>query len=133
MPLWDKKSEELAKGLANAQAEAVYRDAITSGGIRSGGLSIGPSSVDIARRISGMYPSRNLGDMSVPENRKSMIAMRLRLEDGMKWPFDFLETHWHDDTVYVFLVANGKPVMLQDDAGLFPSDTLITQLRLIHG
>ncbi len=35
--------------------------------------------------------------------------------------------------VVVFAVIDGKDVILYDDESLFPSDTLITQLRLLEG
>lgn len=35
--------------------------------------------------------------------------------------------------VVVFAVIGGKDVVLYDDESLFPSDTLITQLRLLEG
>lgn len=136
MPIW-KTSQQAAE----ATAEAMYRDAIaassppisTTTGIQPGGITLGTSSVDLARRISNAFPTRPpTNDIAYPDNRKSMIAMRLRLTDGVKWPFDFLETHLHEERVLVFLVVGGKPVMLEDDANLFPSDTLITQLRLIQ-
>lgn len=36
------------------------------------------------------------------------------------------------DTVVVFVVAGGKPIVIEDGAALFPSDTLVTQLRLLE-
>lgn len=140
MPIWDQKTKELEAEFANARAEAMYRNALTasnppistSTGIQPGGMTLGVSSVDLARRISSFPTKPPTNDITYPDNRKSMIAMRLRLTDGMKWPFDFLETHHQDDKVLVFVVANRQPVILEDEAGLFPSDALITQLRLIQ-
>jgi hypothetical protein len=63
--------------------------------------------------------------------RHSAIGTRLRLDVGEKLPFDELETALGDDKVYVMIVTNGKGVMLEDDRALFPSDTLVTQLRLL--
>jgi predicted ribosome-associated RNA-binding protein Tma20 len=37
-----------------------------------------------------------------------------------------------DSKKVVFLIVNGKPLMIEDDEHLFPSDTLITQLRLLR-
>lgn len=66
-------------------------------------------------------------------SRRRMIAMRLRLADGVPWPFQSLHTALSQDgtKVFVFVVQKDTPVTLSDDAGLFPSDALVTQLRLI--
>lgn len=61
-----------------------------------------------------------------------MIAMRLHLNEGETYPFDFMEAHRIDESkVVVFLVNDKQPMMLEDDGHLFPSDLLITKLRLI--
>ena len=61
-----------------------------------------------------------------------MIGMRLRLNNGDRSPFDFLECYRRpDDTVLVFVVVGNDNVVLADDWNLFPSDTLITQLILL--
>lgn len=47
--------------------------------------------------------------------------------------FEFIRVHKaNEDKYYVFVVQGGAAVTLEDNA-LFPSDTLITQLRLIQG
>lgn len=61
-----------------------------------------------------------------------MIFMRLRVQAGDQKPFDFLATHRiTEDKVAVFVCNNGSYVVLEDSTDLFPSDTLITQLRMI--
>ena len=50
-------------------------------------------------------------------------------------PFQFIEAVRTNDNskVYIFvLTRDGKPVTLEDDSPLFPSDQLITQLRLLE-
>ncbi|MCK1741375.1 hypothetical protein IVA80_10985 [Bradyrhizobium sp. 139] len=37
----------------------------------------------------------------------------------------------NDEAVAVFVIHNGKALVVEDDAGLFPSDTLVSQLRLL--
>lgn len=64
--------------------------------------------------------------------RIQMIAMRMRRREGEKMPFDDLHTSLGKEKVFVFVLQNDKPVVFEDDIGLFPSDTLITQLRLIQ-
>ena len=65
------------------------------------------------------------------EFRVKLLAMRLRVEEDAPLPWSFIETAFENDTVFVFVLSGGKPVVLEDDANLFPSDTLITQLRLL--
>ena len=62
-----------------------------------------------------------------------MIRMRLRIPPyGSPWQFMecFLGT---DNQVHVFMVMDNKPITLTEPWDLFPSDTLITQLRLLVG
>ncbi len=72
-------------------------------------------------------------DVSTEQGRQRMIGMRLRLADGSRFPFDHISSHLCDDKVLVFVVPHNKSdaVILEDDPNLFPSDTLITQLRLL--
>lgn len=70
-------------------------------------------------------------NISSEDGRKVMIAMRLRLDEGDRFPFQHLSTAKTDDKVFVFVVQNDQPVILEDESALFPSDTLTTQLRLL--
>lgn len=63
----------------------------------------------------------------------AMIGMRLRLKNGEKFPFEFMQAHVTDKSAFVFIVHDGKDYTLQDDVNLFPSDELITKLRLMIG
>lgn len=60
-----------------------------------------------------------------------MLFMRMR------WsicPFPHINAYVDNGKAYVFIVGmNGEPQVLKDDYNLFPSDTLITQLRLLAG
>jgi hypothetical protein len=64
----------------------------------------------------------------------AMIATRLHLGPGDKLPFEFIEAHRSrcGEKVFVFVVAGDKAVTLEDEWPLFPSDTLITSLRLLE-
>ena len=64
--------------------------------------------------------------------RMRALGMRLHVTDGDSLPFDSIHTSLTKEHVFVFVVANDEPVVLKDERGLFPSDTLITQLRLIQ-
>lgn len=74
----------------------------------------------------------NWNDVHDEEARHRMIGMRLRLNEAEKFPFDHLSTAVGGEKVYVFVLVDEKPAMLEDDLSLFPSDTLISQLRLIQ-
>ena len=64
-------------------------------------------------------------------NAMPVVRMRLRTPRGRF--FD----HWHmhkinDERVLILVVSNGQATMLEDEWPLFPSDTLITKLRLLE-
>jgi len=66
-----------------------------------------------------------------------MIFMRMRgqgtsMGDYQKY-FDYIASHRiTDEKVAVFVCNNGSYVVLEDNTDLFPSDTLITQLRMLQ-
>jgi hypothetical protein len=66
-----------------------------------------------------------------------MIFMRMRgqgtsMGDYQKY-FDYIASHRITaDKVAVFVCNNGSYVVLEDNSDLFPSDTLITQLRMLQ-
>lgn len=63
-----------------------------------------------------------------------MIAMRLRLTPGQRFPMKDIHAYTDSGVAYVFVVnTDGKYVVIEDDPDLFPSDKLITQLRLLIG
>lgn len=62
-----------------------------------------------------------------------MVAMRLRTREGERMPFDFMNAYKNKESVVVFFVHDGHPNFVEDDWGMFPSDALITKLRLIVG
>lgn len=75
--------------------------------------------------------STQLKDIDTDQGRLRMIGMRLRLDNGEKFPFEYLDTHVSGEKVFVFIVQNGTHAVLEDELQMFPSDTLVTQLRLI--
>lgn len=79
-----------------------------------------------------LVPSHSPITLENKQYRIQMIAMRMRRREGEKMPFDDLHTSLGKEKVFVFVLQNDKPVVFEDDIGLFPSDTLITQLRLIQ-
>jgi hypothetical protein len=65
-------------------------------------------------------------------HRARMIGMRLRLSNGVRWPYQHLSSALAGEKVFVFVVQDNQPVTLVDEAPMFPSDQLITQLRLLQ-
>lgn len=62
-----------------------------------------------------------------------MVAMRMRTREGERMRFDFINAYKNGESVVVFFVHDGHPNFVEDDWGMFPSDALITKLRLITG
>jgi hypothetical protein len=98
----------------------------------------------------GMSPSQAINSHILGTTAKKMepdystnkllelIHMRMhreRLAPGTQIvpDFSFIAPYKNGDTVVVFLVHDKKPTYIEDDWGLFPSDALITKLRLLLG
>ncbi len=70
---------------------------------------------------------------------RALLLLRLRLRSGyfpnggMAIPFEELVAHQEMEIVHIFFIHKGKPVLMEDDAGLFPSDALVTKMRLLVG
>lgn len=63
-----------------------------------------------------------------------LLTMRLRIGEGERIPFNHLSIYASNNKAIVFVVGKDeKPLTLEDDPDLFPSDVLITQLRLLMG
>jgi hypothetical protein len=60
-----------------------------------------------------------------------MIGVRFFGKATKELPFDKLDAYRGTDKVFVFLGHNGEASILEDDPNLFPSDKLITSLRLV--
>lgn len=79
------------------------------------------------------YPEPHYGDpLSSDLSRMRMIGMRMRLPEGGSFPFQHISTALGDEKVFVFIVQDNTAVIIEDDRYLFPSDTLVAQLRLIQ-
>lgn len=87
----------------------------------------------IASNASGIGAPSTGPDTS-PMALGRMIDMRMRTTPGT-YRFEFMACHKakNDNKVVVFLYHNKQATHLEDDWNLFPSDTLITQLRLMLG
>lgn len=65
-------------------------------------------------------------------NLQQMLASRLCWGIDAKCPFQrVLPIKVTDETVALFVVTKDDALVLKDDAKLYPSDALITQLRLL--
>jgi hypothetical protein len=63
---------------------------------------------------------------------EDMIAMRLHGYSSGTMLWKHMSAFYDNGVAVVMVVTNaGKSVMLEDDPNLFPSDTLVTQLRLL--
>jgi hypothetical protein len=87
--------------------------------VNSGGITQAPSpstnTVTLAARARELFLKRMGG-----------IRSELRVAEG-----DFLQCHVYGEVVHVFYCFAGKPGVTQEQIDLFPSDTLITQFRII--
>jgi len=75
-----------------------------------------------------------LGEQAEPP-KLSETELQGMLFSRMRWkrhPFDrLLACKLNDSTVVVFLIKDGKALMIEDDINLYPTDALVTQLRLL--
>ncbi len=78
-----------------------------------------------------MQEEREAASMQSELYRMKLLAMRLRIPEGNTLPYQDLFTSLAGDKVFVFVVQDGQAVTLEDTAAMFPSDQLITQLRLL--
>lgn len=46
-------------------------------------------------------------------------------------PFDHVSLHRGKDKVFVFVVVDGQSVTIEDELSMFPSDSLVTKLRML--
>jgi len=76
-------------------------------------------------------------DATFSISRTAMLVWRLSggapPNEYQVWqkPFEFIATHDTDTVTIVFVVHNGKPLMIEDPLEMFPSDQLVAQLRLL--
>jgi hypothetical protein len=131
--------EEAAK-LAEAQASLLGSSAmyITSSGTKTMPVNMGGAG------SGGYLSAANQTPMWIDPHTQhrsdiALILMRLRnhidpvaLGAGREL-FDYIAAYRYTaDKVAVFVCNNGSYVVLEDNTDLFPSDTLITQLRMLQ-
>lgn len=67
-----------------------------------------------------------------PPNLYDMLSMRMRWGDTPN-PFHHCNPVRVDDKVVVFIIHNKQPTYIEDEWGMYPSDALVTKLRLMIG
>ncbi len=62
-----------------------------------------------------------------------MLAMRMRWQEGMTTGFEHVAVHGNGgDKVHIWAITkDGQSLTIEDDAALYPSDTLVTKLNML--
>lgn len=82
-------------------------------------------------RSSSTLASSMTSNITDATFRHRILAMRLRIREGELLPFQDLFTSFAGDKVFIFIVKKNEAITLEDDASMYPSDALVTQLRLL--
>lgn len=99
-----------------------------------------PTNINTFRDLWHLYEEhhREISEMAraghTNHDLLGMLKMRLRIPSNKSLPFQFINAFEIDkEHVAVFIVHNNTPAMFTDEGGLYPSDKLVTQLRLLLG
>lgn len=83
----------------------------------------------------GIYSPASMQELSAAMGARRSPSPLEMLEMRLRWSpltvFDNAFVHVGTETAFVFVVKGDKAVKLEDDASMFPSDQLITKLRLL--
>jgi hypothetical protein len=132
-------------GLTNEELKAMWKDAMTVrypstydqttyGG--SGIMTVGGHTVPYTSS-SGVYLGGHTHGMSGCEPQAAafdpldMLRMRLGVRPCHSLPFQYIQVFKASNDKYIIFVVQKDAGVILEDAELFPSDKLITQLRLI--
>lgn len=91
----------------------------------------------LCRAANERLKSSGRDEFSIRYNETGMLLWRLsgnkKMGEGemMPVPFEYIQAVDVDSKFIVFIVYNGKGIMLEDDHDLFPSDGLLAQLKMI--
>lgn len=92
------------------------------------------SSVQINKpQIFQNKPMASARSMQDYQRNQMLLCGRLKIKEGDQIPFNFIEMYVTDEVAFVFVVNGKEHVTLEDDPNMFPSDKLITELRLLIG
>lgn len=117
----------LTGGLGNLSIDpSAYQNQLTAAG----------SAIDLEHQLREQYRRYSIsmarwGQLEDEHVRMSMLHMRMRTEEGGRLPFDHVSTGLSGEKVFVMVCNRGSAVVLEDERDLFPSDALITQMRLL--
>ena len=90
--------------------------------------------IDIAMASQQTSNAASVPNFTSPSKLRSMVLDRMRVSAESALGFHHFECICRDDMVFVTIIPKtGEPAILKDSYGLFPSDQLITQLRIIKG
>lgn len=89
----------------------------------------------ISGHAADIYSSGAVVGHTSDNDPMKMLSMRMRWHNMIRAPFEHISVYYNPGhpTAYVFIIHKGEPVTLTDDTTMFPSDQLITQLRLLLG
>lgn len=135
-PLLPKTATEIAmqKKEANAHLQAIQAKKAMYEAMYSGVFDGPLSGYPVRAKPKRFKQITMQGNTGLTEDMAfQLLAGRLRVGEGAVWPFAHLSMHIAQDKSYLFVVAKGGPVMLEDDTHMFPSDDLIGKLRLLMG
>lgn len=102
-------------GMLAAKNREFYEDAMTSSIFKSQGPAGALGGLPGAKQARPMAPM-------------DVLKGRLRING---FPFEHISHHINDKMAVLFIVKSDKIVTLEDDPHLFPSDNLVTQLRML--
>lgn len=87
------------------------------------------------RKSPGKYiPADRMNAMTGEVDGLWLLGARMRWRPGARHPFNHMSLYMENGKAILFVVdKDQKPIVLEDDFNLFPSDTLIGQLQLMIG
>lgn len=95
--------------------------------------------LDMAKGGVGSGQTANVAQAVMKPSKFTESHMRRMLASRMGWdldpaadpPLEFYTRRLNDGEAVVFVIVRGEPVTLRDDINLYPSDALVTSLRLL--
>jgi len=119
------KAEDLIKQIADLK-KAGLLDRVSDPFAGIGAVSIGPNAQSVAQAV--YRPAPKFGE----ENMRKMLNSRMGWDLGDPMPFQWPHARKLDDTqAVVFIQHDGHALILKDELALYPSDALVTQIRLL--
>ncbi len=92
----------------------------------------GPASTTVSRKYFNQVtagPAAEDARWQLPYTPNQMLEMRLRAR--LNEMFEHVNVFKSKTGVHIFVVQGGEAVVLGDDPAMFPSDSLVSQLRLL--